>query len=86
MLTYDDCRQMCGVTDDVIDAIAEHEHVPTIIAVEMGQTLTCERAGLRQVRRFIIDDIRHAQSHANPRHARELRRTLHKFLIENPLH
>ncbi len=30
MLTFDDCLALCELTEEEIDAIAEHEHLPEI--------------------------------------------------------
>ena len=35
MLTYQDCVGMCELTEDEIRAIAEHEHLPELVALEL---------------------------------------------------
>ena len=40
MLTYDDCVGLCGLTAEEIDAIARQEHLPGIVALEMGACLS----------------------------------------------
>ena len=39
MLTREDCLALCELTEAEVAAIAEHEHVPAVIAMEMGQYL-----------------------------------------------
>ena len=39
MITFDDCLAFCELTEDEIDAIAEHEHLPETVALEMGSYL-----------------------------------------------
>ncbi|EXJ11417.1 MULTISPECIES: hypothetical protein [Nitrincola] len=56
MLTYSECLAMSDLTDDEIDAIAEHEHIEPMIAVALGQYLV-ERHEETEIRRFIMDDI-----------------------------
>jgi len=36
MLTREDCLALCELSEDEVAAIAEHEHVPEIVAMEMG--------------------------------------------------
>ena len=37
MITIEDCIAMCGLTQDEVLAIAEHEHIPEIAAAALGQ-------------------------------------------------
>ena len=39
MLTYEDCVGMCELTAEEIRAISEHEHIPEIVAAELGAYL-----------------------------------------------
>ena len=39
MLTYEDCLGLCDLSEDEIRAIAEHEHLAEIAALELGQYL-----------------------------------------------
>ena len=39
MITMKDCIDMCGLTQNEVMAIAEHEHVPEIAAASMGRYL-----------------------------------------------
>ena len=39
MLTLKDCIAFCDLTEDEVKAIAEHERVPEIVAIELGQCL-----------------------------------------------
>ena len=36
MITYEDCLGLCNLTQEEIDSIAKREHVPVIIALELG--------------------------------------------------
>ncbi len=36
MLTYEDCVGLTDLTEEEIEAIAQHEHLPEIIAAELG--------------------------------------------------
>ena len=39
MLTFEDCLELCALSDEEIRAIAEHEHTPEIVALELGDFL-----------------------------------------------
>lgn len=39
MLTLQDCIELSDLTEDEILAIAEHEHIPEMVAVELGSYL-----------------------------------------------
>ena len=36
MLSLEDCIALCGLTEDEVLAIAEHEHIPEIAATELS--------------------------------------------------
>ncbi len=84
MLTYEDCLDLCGLTEDEIDAIAEHEHTDRMHAIATAGYLARAEGGDRAIRRMIIDDIRHAQRCGNATHEQELKRVLHHYMVTHP--
>ena len=64
MLSYIDCVALCGLTEEEIAAIAEHEHIPAIVAVELGSYLIHTPDGVPMLKRMILDDIQAARSRA----------------------
>jgi hypothetical protein len=80
MLTLKDCIAMSGLTRDEIDAIAEHEHVPEIVAAELANYLVCQPDGVPRIRRIIIDDIEMARSQGKVAHAARLKLVLQHFV------
>ena len=80
MLTIDDCIALSDLTEQEIDAIAEHEHVPEMLAVEMGCCLVHCADGQRRIASFIRDDIDRARRHGNARHVADLAVVLHGFV------
>lgn len=79
MLTYEDCIGVSELTVEEVDAIAEHEHVPAIVALEMGRYLLDGAEGRQLVQRFIMDDIEWAHARGDTTHAACLRLTLQGF-------
>lgn len=80
MLTIEDCIALSRLTEEEIDAIAEHEHVPEIVAAEMGNYLVRTPEGEVRVARFIHDDIRAAHHRGDVRHAAKLKLVLKHFV------
>ena len=84
MLTYDDCVELCDLSEEEIAAIAEHEHVPEIVAAEMGNYLVHTKEGVPKIRRFILDDIDAAQAHGNKARVETLQLVLKHFIATHP--
>ncbi|MCG8693294.1 MAG: hypothetical protein MI806_18990 [Minwuiales bacterium] len=86
MLSYEDCLALCDLTEEEIAAIAEHEHIPRIVAAELGQYLCHRDDGVPMIRRMILEDIEAAQSRGDRRHAGHLRLVLKHFVETHPCH
>ena len=84
MITLEDCRGMCGLTEEEVLAIAEHEHLPEIAATAMAQYLLSLEHGSEKVRDMIVDDIRQAQHRGDREHTVTLLHVLHHFLKSHP--
>jgi hypothetical protein len=79
MLTFEDCMGLCDLTPEEIAAIAEHEHLPEIVALQFGNYLIHQPNGVPAIRRMIIDDIEAARRHGDHRHALALKLVLRHF-------
>ncbi len=84
MLTYQDCLGLCELTEDEIRAIAEHEHLPELVALELGQYLAQSADGQRSIRRMILDDIEAAEAAGNREKVLQLKATIKHFLDTHP--
>jgi len=84
MLTYEDCLEMSGSTQDEVDAIAEHEHLCAIQALAEAAYLLQQPCGCRRLRQILVDDIRKAQLRGNRGHERALRLLLSRVIREHP--
>lgn len=80
MLTINDCIELSELTEDEILAIAEHEHVPEIVAAEMGHYMIHTPDGEKRIKRMIADDIEAARERGDLQHAAILRCALQHFL------
>ncbi|MCP4595024.1 hypothetical protein [Neptuniibacter sp.] len=83
MLTYQECVDMSGLTPGEVSAIAEHEHVDSIIAVAMGNYLV-EHEGEKLIKKIILDDIAKAERSGDEKHAEVLRKVMQHFIATHP--
>jgi hypothetical protein len=84
MITLEDCIAFCGLTEAEVLALAEHEHVPEIVAAGLASQLLKQRHGSEKVRVMIVEDIRAALERGDRRHAQELFAALRHFLAAHP--
>ena len=85
MITLEDCVGFCGLTEEEVLAIAEHEHLPEIAATALAQYLLSQEHGSERVRDMIVDDIRRAQVNGgNKEKVLMLLHVLHHFLKTHP--
>ncbi|MFN0316678.1 MAG: hypothetical protein ACKVQA_16775 [Burkholderiales bacterium] len=80
MLTLQDCIELSGLTEEEVLAIAEHEHIPEIIAAELGNYLIQTPAGEKRVKAMIADDMRAARERGDHKHLLELKLCLRHYL------
>lgn len=57
MLSLADCLDFSGLSDDEVTVIAEHEHLPRIVAAELGSQLLESRDGLCKLKGFVLDNL-----------------------------
>ncbi|MGQ0662923.1 MAG: hypothetical protein ACT4P2_04935 [Pseudomonadota bacterium] len=84
MLTLKDCLSLCGLTEEEVLAIAEHERVPELVAAELGNYLMRRPDGVPVIRRMIVDDIAAAEARGKPQHAAKLKLVLKQFCDTHP--
>ena len=83
VLTFEDCLGLGELTEEEIRAIAEHEHLPQIVALELGNYLMRGPDGELLVSHMFIDDIRAAERRGDLFHAAQLKKTLRHFIEEH---
>lgn len=84
MLTYEDCLGMTDLTEAEVKAIAEHEHCPEIIALELGNYLVHTTDGQPRVCSMILDDIEAAEARGDAAHSAKLKIVLQHFCARYP--
>jgi hypothetical protein len=83
MITIEDCIALSDLTEDEIDAIAEHEHLPEIIAAELGWHLVGTPGGERTIRGMLEDNIATAVIAGKEHRAALLKFALGHYLQEH---
>jgi Family of unknown function (DUF6455) len=84
MLSFDDCVGLSQLTTEEIAAIARHEHLPEIAALEMGWSLCGSPEGEQLIRRMILEDIEDARRRGEAQEAATLRLVLRHFEETHP--
>jgi hypothetical protein len=80
LLTLEDCIGLSELSEDEIEAIAQHEHIPEIAAVELGNYLVQTPEGEKRIKAMIVDDIEQASAGNNVERVATLKMCLKHFL------
>ncbi len=84
MLTYEDCLAYCDMTEEEVQAIAEHEHIPAMAALELADYLVHRPDGTLVIKRMLLDDIEEARAANNLQRYLRLKATLAHFVKTHP--
>jgi hypothetical protein len=57
MISLEDCIGMCGLDENEVAAISEHEHIPEISAAALASYLLKQPHGGEAIRTMIIDTV-----------------------------
>ena len=79
MLTLKECIDLSDLSDAEVAAIAEHEHVPDIIAAEIGCGLVHSPAGRVILKRYLHDNLVRAKAQHMDTKAKALALLLRQF-------
>ena len=85
MLCLEDCIALCGLSEEEVLAIAQHEHIPEIAAAEMGNYLVRTPGGELAIKSMIRDDIAGARAAGNAERALALKLMLRNYILNHPL-
>jgi uncharacterized protein YuzB (UPF0349 family) len=80
MLTIEDCIALSDLTAEEVNAIAEHEHLPDVIATEFGCCLVHCADGRQAIRAIIRSDIGAGRERGDLRRAAEIKMVLKHFI------
>jgi hypothetical protein len=60
MLTFEDCLHYCDLSEVAVEVVAEHEHLPEMVACELASYLMGSHEGKKLFMRFLEDDLQAA--------------------------
>jgi len=84
MHSLQECLDMSGLSEEEIDAIAEHEQVPEIVAAEIGSTLLQTCAGVCLLKLYLAECIEQARCRGQFDKAARLARASRRFDEAHP--
>jgi hypothetical protein len=84
LVDYESARQLAQLSQEEVDAIAAHEGLPDMAALELGQYL-CETAdGERALKGIIRDELDACRERGDHEGAARLRLVLRHFVETHP--
>lgn len=84
MLCLEDCIALCGLTEEEVLAVAEHERIPEIAAAELANYLVRNADGELCLKSMIRDDILAAEARGSRDHALALKLLLRNYVLTHP--
>ena len=84
MVDYDSALAIANLTQEEVDAIAQHEDMTAFAAMEMGNYLCETPEGERRLKRIILDEIEAAKERGNHAAAARLRLEVRHFVETHP--
>jgi len=85
MLSLEDCLGLCDLSEEEVLAIAHHEHIPEIAAVELGNYLVHSPGGEMCIKTIIREDIDEARVQGDRLRELALKLVLRNFVLQHPL-
>jgi hypothetical protein len=84
VLSLEDCLALCELSEEEVLAIAHHEHLPEIAAVELGHYLVRTPGGEMRIKTIIRDDIAEARASGDRMRELGLKLMLRNFVMQHP--
>lgn len=85
MLAMQDLLDYCDLDEGEIKAIAEHEHIPLVVAAEMGECLLSSPEGVCKLHTMIAENMERAMQCGKFQHVKELETTYQHLQRTHPL-
>lgn len=84
MLRLEDCIALCDLTEEEVLAIAEHERIPEMAAIELGSYLVRTADGELYIKSMIRDDISVAAERGDRDRELALKCVLRDYILQHP--
>jgi len=79
MLSLEDCLEFSDLATGEIEAIARHEHVPLVVAAEIGYQLLKTDDGIERLQCMIHESAKNALNQGHPEEAARFRAAYESF-------
>jgi hypothetical protein len=84
MLTLNDCIGFSGLTEEQLEAVAKHEHLPMVLAAELVEDEVDSPEGCLHIESMIADEVVFEIEHGHPEQAERYRHGLAEFINTHP--
>ena len=84
MLSLEDCIGLCGLTEEEVRVLAQHEHIPEIAATELARYLVCDPGGELCIKSMIRDDILAARARGEGDRVLAFKLLLRNYVLKHP--
>jgi hypothetical protein len=84
MLSLEDCLALCDLSEEEVLAIAHHEHIPEMAAVQLGNYLVQTPEGEMCIKSIIRDDLAEACARGDRMRELGLKTMLRNFVLQHP--
>lgn len=84
MLSLTDCLDFIDLDRATIEVIAEHQHIPEVVATELGDKLLGSLKGIYRIHEMHLDLIARAAETGNLEREKDLRRIYTAFMRKYP--
>lgn len=84
MLTLQDCLEMSGIDWDELVAIAHHEHLPDMVALEKAHAFLQQEWGAPAVRQMVLDEVKRCVERGDCQDAVDALRVLERTFAQHP--
>jgi hypothetical protein len=80
ILTVQECVDMSELSNEAIRAIAEHEHIPEVVAAELGQDMLKTAGGIAEIERILEENLELAVQAGEQDKINDRKRVLERFI------
>ena len=83
-LTFEDCIALCNLSEAEVLAIAQHQHIPAMAAVQLGDYLVRTPEGEQRIKAMIREDIAAAATSGDHLRTLALKSILRDYILNHP--
>jgi hypothetical protein len=84
MLTLRDCIDFSGLTEEQLEAVARHEHLPLVLAAEWVEEMAEDNVGCRKLAAILAEELAEERRLREFGLAAHTRHALLEFLASHP--